>query len=168
MISDTCPDEHAPILALYPRAFSGEDLTGLVAELLPHRDVLNLTARVDGAPAGHAAFSRCGLEGRSETAALLGPLCVDPEHQRSGLGRALIAEGARRLAAEGAAELLVLGDPAYYGKLGFDAPSAIAAPYALKPEWAEAWRSMRLSGAERITEARLVVPEPWRKPALWG
>ncbi|XBQ16194.1 MAG: N-acetyltransferase [Oceanicaulis sp.] len=167
-IAGTRPGERAAIGALYPRAFPDEDLTGLVAALLAHPDVLNLTAHAGETVAGHAAFTRCRLEGRSETAALLGPLCVDPDHQRQGLGRALIEAGAERLAREGASELLVLGDPAYYGALGFDAPAGIAAPYDLKPEWAEAWRSMRLGDAPRISGARLIVPEPWRDAALWA
>ncbi len=165
-IRESATNEAEAILALYPLAFPDEDLTGLVAELLPLTEVLSLVATHDDRIIGHAIFTR----GRNETGqklALLGPIGVHPNHQSGGLGKALIAAGAARLNAEGADELLVLGDPDYYSHRGFDVPASLDAPYPLKPEWAEAWRSMLLVAHQRATGS-LALPEPWMKPEYWA
>lgn len=159
-------DEACDTLALYPLAFPDEDLTELVSELLPLTAVTSLVAAQDSAIIGHAVFTR-GRNENGEALALLGPIAVHPDHQRKGLGKALIAEGAAKLRADGVDELLVLGDPEFYQHSGFDAPASIAAPYPLKPEWAEAWRSMRLSDGNRAT-GTLHLPAPWMKSELWG
>lgn len=167
-ITESQPEDDSAILAMFPRAFPDEDLTELVAALLGREDVLSLIGRRDGVIAGHALFSLCKVRGGDGAPALLGPLCVDPDHQRAGLGRALMTDGARRLAETGRTEILVLGDPDYYGRFGFDVPAAVQPPYPLKPDWAEAWRSLALGDAPRLTGGTLIPPAPWMKPAYWG
>ncbi len=64
----------------------------------------------------------------------LAPLAVLPERQGQGVGRALMEEGLRRVSAP----VLVLGDPAYYGRFGFEpaAPRGITNPWRIDgPEW---------------------------------
>ncbi|MBT4017895.1 MAG: N-acetyltransferase [Alphaproteobacteria bacterium] len=51
---------------------------------------------------------------------LLGPLAVHPERQNLGLGQALIGEGLKRAAVLGYCGAILVGDPAYYGRFGFD------------------------------------------------
>lgn len=160
-------DDDPHILTLYPLAFPDEDLTELVAQLLTDENVLSLISTSRERVVAHAAFSRCGSTIGSAKLALLGPIAVHPDHQRDGLGKALIEDGARRLSDQGVNELLVLGDPDYYRHRGFDAPASISTPYPLKPEWAEAWRSRLINGDERAT-GTLTVPKPWQAPELWG
>lgn len=159
--------EYGPVLDLYPKAFPSEDLTDLVAQLLAHPDVINLVARQDGAVIAHAAISQCAIENSTAKVGLLGPLCVDPTAQRQGLGRALIMAGTEAARAAHCVEMLVLGDPKYYGPLGFDRPSVIEAPYPLPVEWCEAWRSMHLAPEGAQTTTRLVPPAPWRNASYW-
>ncbi len=160
-------DDAERVLALYPLAFPDEDLTGLVAELLAHSDVVSLVATADDRLIAHAAFSHCGSTANSAKLVLLGPIAVHPNHQRDGLGKALIEAGARHHTDVGFSEMLVLGDPDYYQHRGFDTRAGIAPPYPLKSEWAEAWRSRLLSGDARAT-GTLTVPQPWQQAALWG
>ncbi len=160
-------DDGSNVIALYPLAFPDEDLTGLVAELLTNEHVLSLVAIKREHVIAHAAFSHCSSTTAPVKLALLGPIAVHPDHQRDGLGKALIEDGARRLNDQGVNELLVLGDPDYYRHRGFDAPASISTPYPLKPEWAEAWRSRLLNGDERAT-GTLTVPKPWQAAELWG
>eukprot|EP00632_Arachnochrysis_sp_CCMP2950_P011131 CAMPEP_0185692248 /NCGR_PEP_ID=MMETSP1164-20130828/2407_1 /TAXON_ID=1104430 /ORGANISM="Chrysoreinhardia sp, Strain CCMP2950" /LENGTH=183 /DNA_ID=CAMNT_0028358967 /DNA_START=44 /DNA_END=593 /DNA_ORIENTATION=- len=165
-IAPSTEDERGAILALYPLAFPTEDVTGLVSQLLAHPDAVSLTARRDGTVVGHAVFTRCRVTGSAARVALLGPLCVAPSAQRSGVGTALIEAGAAELGATGTTALLTLGDPGYYGPRGFDAPSPIAAPYALKPEWRDAWRVRRLGESDGVPPGgTLEVPAPWAAPA---
>lgn len=160
------PPEQAALLALYPQAFLDEDLTTLVQALLATPEVLSLTAWRDGAIAGHAVFTRCSVSGATGTVALLGPLCVAPHAQRQGLGRALIEDGAKRLASQAVSALLVLGDPDYYSRHGFSAPSPVTAPYELPLEWSEAWRIRPLT-LDAPAAGKLCVPTPWRNLNLW-
>lgn len=50
----------------------------------------------------------------------LGPIGVLPEWQRKGVGTALMGEGRARAAALGYDAIVLYGDPAYYGKKGFE------------------------------------------------
>lgn len=52
---------------------------------------------------------------------LLGPLAVDPDRQGAGIGGALMHEALRRAGDDGHAAVLLVGDPAYYGRFGFSA-----------------------------------------------
>lgn len=165
-IRDSTTSEHDQILALYPEAFPEEDLTDLVRALLGHPNVLSLTAWFEGVLSGHALFTTCTVTGSEQSAALLGPLCVAPSAQRQGVGRALIEDGVLRLTELGVSTLLVLGDPAYYSRCGFDARSVIEAPYTLPEQWREAWR-MRALNDSAPTVGDLQVPAPWRQAHLW-
>lgn len=168
-IRESGPEDLAAIGALYGRAFPEEDLSPLVRELLDEpRGVVSLIAAVRGALAGHAVLTDCGVAGRGARVALLGPLAVEPDRQGRGVGTALVRAGLERLEAAGAGRVLVLGDPAYYGRFGFAPEEDIAPPYPLPAEWRGAWQSLGLGGAERPGRGRLVVPGPWRRRELWG
>ena len=47
------------------------------------------------------------------------PLAVAPAFQRQGIGTALIREGERRAREMGYQYIVILGSPAYYGRLGY-------------------------------------------------
>jgi putative acetyltransferase len=50
----------------------------------------------------------------------LGPLSVSPEHQAKGIGSKLVEAGLSALKALGANACVLAGDPAYYGRFGFE------------------------------------------------
>ena len=58
-----------------------------------------------------------GITGKP--ALLLGPLAVHPERQNIGIGRALMHEGIARASALGHQLIILIGDPPYYGRVGF-------------------------------------------------
>ncbi|MDK3074760.1 N-acetyltransferase [Sedimentitalea sp. JM2-8] len=150
---------------LYPAAFPDEDLLPLVRALTNAPGVLSVVA-CDGTDLiGHAAFTRCSVAGTP--VALLGPVAVAPARQDKGLGGALIRQGLDDLGQAGVAQVMVLGDPAYYGRFGFRADAAVAAPYPLPEAWAAAWQSLHL-GDGPAAQGVLEVPDPWRDPALWS
>lgn len=70
---------------------------------------------------GHVLFSDLSLESDAGNirAASLAPVAVRPQHQRKGIGKALIRQGLTNLRLFGYEAVLVLGDPTYYTKLGF-------------------------------------------------
>lgn len=168
-IGETSAADRDAILALYPLAFPAEDLTGIVGDLLGLSGaVLSLAAWQGDALAGHALFTSGAVATKDgPPVALLGPLAVAPDHQRQGIGRRLVEEGLARLKAQGVALVLVLGDPAYYGRLGFLPERDVLAPYPLPDEWATAWQSVRLDTVAGRPAGRLVLPRPWMRPELW-
>lgn len=86
---------------------------------------LSLVAQTEDTLAGHVAFSPVAIDGRTCNWFGLGPVSVRPDRQRQGIGAALIREGLSRLAAIGAKGCVVLGDPHYYGRFGFEHDPAL-------------------------------------------
>lgn len=70
---------------------------------------------------GHVAFSPVMINGFHDGWFGLGPVSVDPNHHREGIGTALIEAGLAQLRQKGAKGCVVLGDPNYYCRFGFAA-----------------------------------------------
>lgn len=94
--------------------------------------IVELAAVEADAVVGHAMFSRLTVEPANRKMAALGPVCARIDRQRAGVGSALIREGLARCAAQGCDAIVVLGDPAYYGRFGFtlEAAKALQSEYA--------------------------------------
>jgi putative acetyltransferase len=80
---------------------------------------VSVVAEVGGQVVGHIAFSPVTLSDGTRDWYGLGPVSVLPEHQRRGIGKALIQEGLSSLRALGACGCVLVGDPAYYARFGF-------------------------------------------------
>jgi putative acetyltransferase len=95
---------------------------------------LSLVATHGGEIIGHVAFSPVTINGEAGGWYGLGPVSVWPDRQRSGIGQALIREGLRRLQSMGAGGCVLLGDPAYYARFGFENDPHLR--HAGAPAWA--------------------------------
>ncbi len=80
---------------------------------------VSLVAEEDGRVIGHIAFSPVTISDGSKDWYGLGPVSVLPVRQRQGIGKALIAEGLRRLKALNAKGCCLVGYPDYYRTFGF-------------------------------------------------
>lgn len=126
-IRDETPADVVPIHAVTTRAFTGATHASgteaeIVALLRAHAQLaVSLVAEADGEVRGHVALSRVALSDGTTGWFGLGPVSVDPGHQRMGIGSRLIEAAMARLQQAGAAGCVVLGDPAYYGRFGFSA-----------------------------------------------
>jgi putative acetyltransferase len=168
-VRESAQSDVAAIEALYPDAFPDEDLLPLVRDLLQDSAVaMSLVASSDSQLAGHAIFTLCGVAGSSDKAALLGPLAVGPDWQRQGIGSALVRAGLQRLQDAGIRLVVVLGDPAYYSRLGFVQETRVEPPYPLPKEWDGAWQSQYLYDNKEPCAGKLTVPPQWLQPALWA
>lgn len=168
-IRESTSADAAAIESLYPQAFPEEDLVPLVHSLLRNEAIrLSLVATLGEQLVGHVIFTHCNIDGSDTKVALLGPLAVKPAHQRQGIGSAIVSEGLQRLKDAGVAIVLVLGDPAYYGRLGFTADENVLPPYELPDDWAGAWQSQSLVASESQVAGGLLVPVQWRQAALWS
>ena len=159
----------AKIERLYPDAFPDEELRPLVRALLQDTShVLSLVAIAGSALIGHVVFTPCSVTGGSNAVALLGPLAVATAWQKHGIGSALVRAGLERLRSADADQVFVLGDPAYYGRFGFEAARSVAPPFPLPDEWREAWQSITLRRNAPNLRGTLDVPPAWNEPALWA
>jgi putative acetyltransferase len=118
--------DHEAIADLTARAFDGVEHSdqsepALVAALRAAGALtVSLVAEENGTLIGHVAFSPITIDGRNLRWFGLGPVSVSPDRQRQGIGSALVREGLDRLRADGASGCVVLGDPAYYRRFGFE------------------------------------------------
>jgi putative acetyltransferase len=85
------------------------------------RATISLVAERDGRVVGHVLFSPVTLAEAPHApfASGLAPLAVLPEHQKHGVGSALVRAGLARCRSAGHAFVVVLGSPTYYGRFGF-------------------------------------------------
>jgi putative acetyltransferase len=130
ILRDELPADHAAIWQVVHAAFGSAGEADLVDRLRADGDVAVSLVAVEGeAIVGHVLLSRMQAPFR---ALGLAPVSVRPDRQRSGVGSALVREALARAKAEGFEAVFVLGDPAYYGRFGFDPATAqgFASPYA--------------------------------------
>ena len=131
MIRYAKASDRQAIAEVLEAAFGRSDEAELVARLRADEDVMfELVAEEDGDIAGHILFSRLWAD-RFELYGALAPLAVHPSRHRQGLGSKLVRSGVECAREFGCFGLLVLGDPAYYGRFGFSAAAAgeVSAPY---------------------------------------
>jgi len=131
MIRHARPADHAVIAAIVAAAFGRDDEAALVARLRAEEDAMfELVAEEHGEVVGHVLFSRLWVD-RFELYGALAPLAVRPDRHRQGLGARLVRAGLETAREFGCHGVLVLGEPAYYGRFGFSADAArdVSAPY---------------------------------------
>jgi putative acetyltransferase len=82
---------------------------------------ISLVALVNDEIVGHILFSPVTVRSDEQTwpALALGPMAVLPEHQRQGIGTALVRAGLDACRDLGETVVFVLGHPEYYPRFGF-------------------------------------------------
>ncbi|HEU0113267.1 MAG TPA: N-acetyltransferase [Thermomicrobiales bacterium] len=123
-IRESRQDDFAAIHYVHNQAFDRPDEARLVAKLQASgAATVSLVAVVDGQVVGHILFSpvEIVMEGDAKPmrAAGLAPLAVLPAWQRRGIGSQLARQGLAACRDAGFDGVVVLGDPAFYGRFGF-------------------------------------------------
>ncbi|CAH0217319.1 N-acetyltransferase [Erwinia aphidicola] len=117
----------------------------------------------EGQVLGYAAFSPVTLAEEDRQWVGLAPLAVDESVRKQGLGKQLIYEGLDTLNEFGYAAVVVLGDPAYYGRYGFEP----AARYGLHSRWQESEAAFQVyklaEDAFSGTEGRIEYSAPFNR-----
>jgi len=97
-----------------------------LAEKLRNSDKasISLVAEDDGRIVGHILFSPVTFDPPVAAIAFsLAPMAVLPGHEKHGVGRRLVQNGLAECHSRGACLVVVLGDPPYYGRFGFERAS---------------------------------------------
>ena len=81
---------------------------------------VSLVATRDSEVIGHVAFSPARASDKSQLWFTLGPVSVLPAHQDQGIGSALIRAGLKRINELGALGCILVGNPEYYRRFGFE------------------------------------------------
>lgn len=81
---------------------------------------VSLVAELDDRIIGHIAFSPATATDGSVGWYALGPVSVLPAFQRSGVGSALVHKGLQEIGELGACGCILVGDPNYYTRFGFE------------------------------------------------
>lgn len=124
-----CRPEHAAdvaqVCAILEAAFPSPAEARLVDALRASgRLAVSLVATDGHEVIGHVAFSPVTVAGASGLG--LAPMAVLPAHQNKGVGALLVREGLASCAEAGCGFVVVLGEPEYYGRFGFERASARA------------------------------------------
>jgi putative acetyltransferase len=117
-----CDGDAAVIAEVNLRAFPTAAEAKLVQALAGAGvERISLVAELDGAVVGHILFTPVEIEGaaREVRSMGLGPMAVLPEHQRRGIGGALIRAGLATCAGRRVEAVFVLGHEDYYPRFGF-------------------------------------------------
>ncbi len=131
LLEDPRPERSVDILgihAVHARAFPTGAEAALVdagrgaGRLSPSLVVCDAGADALGRVAGHIAFSPVSAPG-AHGGVGLAPLAVVPEARRHGVGAALVRAGLQACRQAGHRFVVVLGDPAYYSRFGFEPAS---------------------------------------------
>lgn len=83
------------------------------------RLIISLVEEQGGQLVGHVGFSPVTIDNRVTDGLGLAPLAVAATHRRRGIGAALVRAGLAACRNRDAGFVVVLGDPAYYGRFGF-------------------------------------------------
>ena len=121
------------------------------------RLTISLVAEDGGEIVGHIGFSPVAVEG-VESGTGLAPLAVRPSAQRSGFGSMLVEAGLAACRERDLGFVVVLGNPAYYGRFGFE--SAIR--WGLRDEFGggEAFQAQELRAGTAPSVGGLVTYAP--------
>ncbi|GHF40049.1 putative acetyltransferase [Deinococcus metalli] len=146
------PADTAAIEDVTRRAFTWDDgraenaMIGAFRASADFRAEWSLVMVQGGMIVGHGMIAPCDLHGgdadQPRRALLLGPMSVAPEHQRQGVGSALVRGLLERAQSSGEALVVLWGHPEFYPRFGFrpagdhgllpETPAAMA--YPLQPD----------------------------------
>lgn len=121
VVSPVTPSDYAEMGALHDAVFGPGALTRTayrIREGMPHRSPYCRITREAGKLIAMIRFTPIAIGGEGR-ALMLGPLAVAPSHASQGHARRLIAEGIDAARDGGIRIVILVGDPPYYGRLGF-------------------------------------------------
>ena len=125
VVRPTSPDDRPAVIDLVRAAFAHDGADGAEEVSIVERtwalgcdDDIDLVAVRDGEIVGHV-LGAAGVVGDARLLAVA-PLAVLPSHQGQGIGSRLMPDLLRRAEEAAWPAVVLLGDPEYYGRFGFE------------------------------------------------
>jgi putative acetyltransferase len=126
------PTDVPAVDELIGRAFDGRPNEVELVQRLREADspTVSRVATIGDKIVGHVMYSQLGLEGSTSTVLTLAPVSVEPDYQNRGVGTRVISVSLAELDDAGVPSVVVLGEPSYYSRFGFEPVSryGITAP----------------------------------------
>ena len=167
LIRAETPEDAPGITAVHRAAFprgSVDRLVELLRDTPAYVPDMSLVAIIDGRVVGHVMIGIATLRdgSRDRPIAMLSPLGVLPEAQRRGIGSALVDRVVERADRRGEPVVVLEGDPAFYGRLGFVAAEGRGI-YLPLPGWArpECAQIRVLRDSVPPLRGRVIYPQPF-------
>ena len=126
IIRDERPSDEAlindlTVRAFEPMAFSDGTEAPIIRSLRKSGDLtMSLVAEEGDTIIGHVAFSPVTINGVHGGWFGLGPIAIEPDRQRAGIGRALVLAGCDAFRQRGSAGIALIGNPVIYARFGFE------------------------------------------------
>jgi putative acetyltransferase len=169
-------EEFQSVWDVEAKAFGSEMEAQLVKNLLSDptaQPCLSLLAFEKEKAVGHILLTKAMIEGHENEAKcmLLAPMGVVPEHQKQGIGKALIQQALEKAAQAWVELVFVLGYPDYYPRMGFQNDAlalGFKTPYPIPEENRNAWmiRELKQGLIGRI-QGKVIVATSFMKPEYW-
>ena len=158
-------EDRTAVLRVIAAAFGdhGEQVADIWSSLGRHRRS-GLVAEHGGAVVGHVGLSQGWVDARPALVEVwvLSPLSVEPGHQSSGIGTALVAAAVETARRSGVPALFLEGSPDYYGARGFErADRRGFLPAALERTPRAAFQCVVFEGLEEWMTGQLIYPAVW-------
>jgi len=125
-IRDENSKDYQQVELITDAAFQGKPYSAGNEATIPQklRDLNALTfalvAEYKGDIVAHIAISTVQINGKNNSVFAIGPLSVSPKFQGKGIGSKLVKIALNRLQKSGAICCVLVGDPNFYGRLGFN------------------------------------------------
>jgi len=154
---------HDVIEAAFKRAPHSSHTEHWIIRALKRADALaiSLVAEIGHRIVGHVAISAVSITDGSDGWFGLGPVSVLPDYQRQGVGSELVERVLLVLESRGASGCVVLGDPGYYARFGFNVVPNLVFPGA-PAEYFQA-----LSYTDEMPQGEVAYHEAFNTKGCW-
>ena len=167
-VRPTTEDDRADVLRIVNEAFSGEvgkgrdevEIVEAVWSLEASLAAGDLVATAGEEIIGYVLASLGKLDGLAVPG--IAPLAVRPDRRGQGIGTALMTELLRLLSQRGFPLVVVLGDPGYYGRFGFQPSGPLGLHYLPVGVDSPHFQALRLGGRHEVLTGNFVYS--WEPP----
>jgi putative acetyltransferase len=156
------PEDEVGILAAVDAAFSdatrdaSEELA-IVHATWAAKDadqLIEVVAEDDDTVFAHALAAPGNIDGVPTSVAGVAPVCVAPSHQQRGIGTAVMESLVIAATSRGWPLLVLLGDPAYYSRFGFEPAGPLGLTYAPAGAGSPHFQARRLDNYDACQRGR--------------